>query len=200
MSIIIDNISKTFGETTALDHVSFKVLPGKITVLFGPSGSGKTTLLRIIAGLESPDTGTVKYTGTISLVGQNAPFLRHKSARENILYGLDVRRYPKPERERRFKIISDFAGCETFLSQKADTLSGGQRQRMILARALISDPDIVLVDETFSNLDEAAADELMEKIKATKKTVLLVTHKRELTDKWADVVIEIESGKIKAED
>jgi sulfate/thiosulfate transport system ATP-binding protein len=171
MRIDINAISKRFGDFTALDDVTLEVPEGSLTALLGPSGSGKSTLLRIIAGLEGPDVGSVLIDGQdvtearpqdrgIGFVFQHyAPFA-HMSVRENVAFGLRIRKRPKAEIRRRVDELLALVGLTTWSEQRPHQLSGGQRQRMALARALAVDPQVLLLDEPFGALDATVRQEL----------------------------------------
>ena len=147
MSIRVESISKRFGDAVALDDVSLDVPSGSLTALLGPSGGGKSTLLRIIAGLDTPDAGTVTIEGEdltdaparqrgVGFCFQHyAPF-RHLTVRRNVAFGLEVRRRPKPEIKARVDELLELVGLAHLAERYPSQLSGGQRQRMALARAL----------------------------------------------------------------
>src|SRR6202041_3332697 len=147
----VTSIHKSFGDFTALEDVSLEVVEGSLTALLGPSGSGKSTLLRIIAGLETPDQGTILIDGVdvtasrpqergIGFVFQHyAPFA-HMSVRENVAFGLRIRKRPKPEIKARVDELLALVGLTKWSEQRPSQLSGGQRQRMALARALAVEP------------------------------------------------------------
>src|SRR5579884_1435482 len=160
MRIDVNNVQKRFGDFTALDDVSLEVPEGSLTALLGQSGSGKSTLLRIIAGLESPDNGSVRIAEEdvtrkrpqdrcIGFVFQHyAPFA-HMSVRENVAFGLRIRKRPKVEIQERVDELLRLVGLTKWAAQRPDQLSGGQRQRMALARALAVEPRVLLLDEPF---------------------------------------------------
>ena len=171
MRIDAVNVSKRFGEFNALNHVSLQVVEGSLTALLGPSGSGKSTLLRIIAGLETPDQGTILIDGVdvttsrpqdrgIGFVFQHyAPFA-HMSVWENVAFGLRIRKRPKPEIKARVDELLELVGLTAWGNQRPAQLSGGQRQRMALARALAVQPRVLLLDEPFGALDANVRSEL----------------------------------------
>src|SRR5438309_776130 len=151
MRIDIHDISKRFGDFTALDSVSLEVPEGSLTALLGPSGSGKSTLLRIIAGLETPDSGSVMIDGNdvsyvipqkrgIGFVFQHYAAFTHMSVRENVAFGLRIRKRPKPEVRERVDELLALVGLTAWSGQRPDQLSGGQRQRMGVARAAAGHP------------------------------------------------------------
>ena len=147
MSIIARNISKRFGDFTALDDVSLEVEGGSLTALLGPSGSGKSTLLRIIAGLERPDGGEIEISGmdatalkpqkrNVGFVFQHYAAFKHMTVRDNVAFGLTVRKRPRAEIRERVDELLRLVQLEAFAGRYPAQLSGGQRQRMALARAL----------------------------------------------------------------
>jgi sn-glycerol 3-phosphate transport system ATP-binding protein len=163
-SVIVRALTKRWGETTAVDEVSFTVLPGQLTVLLGPSGCGKSTTLRLIAGLDEPTAGTIEiggkdvsgFTGAargVAMVFQSYALLPHLTAAENITFGLSVRRTPRTEIARRLERVAGLLDLKTLLGRKPGQLSGGQQQRVALGRALIAEAPVCLLDEPLSNLD-----------------------------------------------
>src|SRR5579875_2177805 len=171
MSIQVSDISKRFGDFTALGGVSLEIPEGSLTALLGPSGSGKSTLLRIIAGLELPDSGTVLIEGAdvshvppqkrgIGFVFQHYAAFHHMSVRDNVAFGLQIRKLPKPEVRSRVDELLELVGLAKWAGQRPAQLSGGQRQRMALARALAVAPKVLLLDEPFGALDAIVRAEL----------------------------------------
>jgi sulfate/thiosulfate transport system ATP-binding protein len=211
VAINIRSVSKRFGGTVAVDDVSLNVAPGSLTALLGPSGGGKSTLLRIVAGLETPDTGTVEIDGEdvtsvpvrergIGFCFQHyAPF-RHLTVRRNVGFGLEVRRRPKPEIRKRVDELMDLVRIGHLADRYPSQLSGGQRQRMALARALAIEPRVLLLDEPFGALDaqvrqqlRAWLRELHEKIAVT---TVLVTHDQGEAMEVADRLAIINEGRL----
>jgi len=217
MSVEVRNLTKKFGNFTALDRVSLRVESGELVALLGPSGSGKTTLLRIIAGLEFPDNedASVVYYGEdvtrVTASGRKAGFafqhyalFRHMSVFENIAFGLRVR--PKADRpsereirervEKLLKLIQLEPLAKRFPAQ----LSGGQRQRVALARALAVEPKVLLLDEPFGALDAKVRKELRRWLRQLHDeihiTTLFVTHDQEEALEVADRVAILRDGKI----
>jgi iron(III) transport system ATP-binding protein len=190
-AIEVRGLAKTFGEIVALDDVSFRVAPGELFFLLGPSGCGKTTLLRILAGLETPDAGTVLFDGAdvaarpahrrgAPMVFQNYALWPHLSVAENVGFGLVERGVSRAEIRRRVgEALArvDLPGLEKRLPGQ---LSGGQQQRVVLARALVLEPPAVLLDEPLSNLDAKLRHEMREEIARlhaeTRITFVYVTH------------------------
>ena len=211
MRIDINAISKRFGDFTALDDVTLEVPEGSLTALLGPSGSGKSTLLRIVAGLEGPDTGSILIDGDdvtdarpqdrcIGFVFQHyAPFA-HMSVRENVAFGLRIRKKPKAEVRNRVDELLTLVGLTTWAEQRPHQLSGGQRQRMALARALAVEPQVLLLDEPFGALDATVRTELRQWLRRLHDeqgvTTVLVTHDQEEAMDVADRIAVMHEGKI----
>ncbi len=163
--IVLDHLSKAYaGGVVAVDDVSLRIGDGEFIVLVGPSGCGKSTLLRLIAGLEEPTQGTISVGGTdvttlaprrrdIAMVFQSYALYPHMSVRQNIGYGLKVRRTPKEEAKRRVEEVAALLGLEDLLDRRPAQLSGGQRQRVAMGRAIVREPKAFLMDEPLSNLD-----------------------------------------------
>ena len=190
-AIRIENLVKTFGSTTALKEISLEVKDGEFLVLLGPSGCGKTTLLRCIAGLETVTAGRVVIGDrdvtdlaprhrNISMVFQSYAVFPHMTVRSNIGFGLRMRKVPSSEVQRRVNEGAALLGLEPFLERYPAQLSGGQRQRVAVARALVMDAPVLLMDEPLSNLDallrlQARAD-LKRLHREVKRTTVYVTH------------------------
>jgi sulfate transport system ATP-binding protein len=211
MRIDIDAVSKAFGEFTALENVMLEVPEGSLTALLGPSGSGKSTLLRIIAGLETPDTGTVLIDGIdvtsarpqdrgIGFVFQHYAAFVHMSVRDNVAFGLQIRKRPQDEVRRRVDELLALVGLTTWSGQRPHQLSGGQRQRMALARALAVEPRALLLDEPFGALDANVRAELRAWLRRLHDeqgvTTVLVTHDQEEAMEVADTIAVMNAGKI----
>ncbi len=211
MKIDINSVSKLFDGFHALDDVSLQVPEGSLTALLGPSGSGKSTLLRIIAGLELADSGMVAIDGNdvtlarpqercIGFVFQHyAPFA-HMSVRENVAFGLRIRKRPKDEVRQRVDELLALVGLTKWSEQRPHQLSGGQRQRMALARALAVEPRVLLLDEPFGALDATVRAELREWLRRLhdeqQVTTVLVTHDQEEAMEVADRIAVMSAGKI----
>jgi sulfate/thiosulfate transport system ATP-binding protein len=211
MRIDINSVSKQFGDFTALDDVSLEVAKGSLTALLGPSGSGKSTLLRIIAGLESSDTGSISIDGKdvtgarpqdrcIGFVFQHyAPFA-HMTVRNNVAFGLRIRKRPKIEIRERVDELLALVGLTQWSEQRPHQLSGGQRQRMALARALAVQPEVLLLDEPFGALDATVRQELRQWLRRLHDeqgvTTVLVTHDQEEAMDVADRIAVMHDGRI----
>ena len=191
MSILVRNVSKSFGDFAALTDVSLEVEGGSLTALLGPSGSGKSTLLRIIAGLEYPDAGEVLIAGSeatalkpqkrnVGFVFQHYAAFKHMTVRENVAFGLKVRKRPKDEIRERVDALLRLVQLGAFANRYPAQLSGGQRQRMALARALAPEPEVLLLDEPFGALDARVRAELRDWLRRLHEevhvTTIFVTH------------------------
>jgi sulfate/thiosulfate transport system ATP-binding protein len=211
MSISVRNVRKQFGEFVALDGVSIEIAPGSLTALLGPSGSGKSTLLRVIAGLETPDSGTVfidgaNVTGTppqdrgIGFVFQHYAAFRHMTVARNVAFGLVIRRRPKDEIRKRVAELLELVQLEGLANRFPSQLSGGQRQRMGLARALAVDPSVLLLDEPFGALDARVRTELRLWLRRlhdeTHTTTVIVTHDQAEAMEVADEVVVMNTGHV----
>ena len=211
MSIHVESITKRFGDAVALDDVSLEVETGSLTALLGPSGGGKSTLLRIIAGLDTPDTGTVRIEGEdltatparhrgVGFCFQHyAPF-RHLTVRRNVAFGLEIRRRPKAEVKARVGELLDLVGLTHLGDRYPSQLSGGQRQRMALARALAIEPKVLLLDEPFGALDAQVRTQLRQWLRdlhdTLRVTTVLVTHDQEEAMEVADRLAVINHGRL----
>jgi sulfate transport system ATP-binding protein len=211
MAIEMRNVTKRFGDFVALDDVSLAVRDGSLTAILGPSGSGKSTLLRVIAGLEEPDSGSVLIEGEdrthtrpqdrdVGFCFQHyAPF-RHMSVRDNIGFGLRVRRKPKSEIRARVDELLALVRLEGFADRYPSQLSGGQRQRMALARALAIEPKVLLLDEPFGALDAQVRVELRTWLRRLHDevhvTTVFVTHDQEEAMDISELVVVMNDGRI----
>ncbi len=211
MSIVIQNVTKRFGNFVALDNVTLNVPSGSLVALLGPSGSGKTTLLRVIAGLEQPDAGSVDYHGedvtrqavrerNVGFVFQHYALFRHMTVFDNIAFGLSVRRRPVSEIRDRVGELLRLVRLENLERRYPAQLSGGQRQRVALARALATDPKVLLLDEPFGALDAKVRRELREWLRRLHDeihtTSVFVTHDQEEAFEVADEVVVMNRGRI----
>jgi multiple sugar transport system ATP-binding protein len=194
--VVLDNVTKHFpgpnGQATcAVNRASLTVEDKELMALVGPSGCGKTTTLRLVAGLEVPDAGTVALDGQvansvpakdrdIAMVFQNLALYPHMTARENLAFGLRLRKLPAAEIEQRVRTTAELLGIADCLARRPAELSGGQRQRVALGRALVRRPGLLLLDEPFANLDAPLRRELRRELLrlhgALNLTTLLVTH------------------------
>jgi len=211
MSISATHVSKKFGDFVALDDVSIDVANGSLTALLGPSGSGKSTLLRVIAGLETPDTGVVVIDDQdmtrrtpqdrgVGFVFQHYAAFKHMTVYDNVAFGLKIRRRPKAEIAERVGHLLELVQLEGLAKRFPSQLSGGQRQRMGLARALAVDPKVLLLDEPFGALDARVRTELRAWLRRlhdeTQTTTVIVTHDQEEAMEVADEVVVMNRGRI----
>jgi sulfate transport system ATP-binding protein len=209
--IEVQAISKRFGDFRALEDVTLEVPEGSLTALLGPSGSGKSTLLRIVAGLETPDSGAVLIDGSdvtaarpqergIGFVFQHYAAFTHMTVRENVAFGLRIRKRPRPEVRERVDELLSLVGLTTWAEQRPAQLSGGQRQRMALARALAVEPRVLLLDEPFGALDANVRAELRRWLRRLHDeqgvTTVLVTHDQEEAMEVADTIAVMNTGSI----
>lgn len=185
--IVINHVGMTFNDQSGvletLRDIHTRIHPQEFVCVLGPSGSGKTTLLRILAGLETPTQGTVRYpfeNPNIGLVFQESNLMPWRSVMENILLPLELRGTPKEAALREASQLAELVGLEEFRDAWPASLSGGMAQRVAIARALIQDPDLLLLDEPFGALDaltrEKMGIELLRIWQARRKTVVMVTH------------------------
>lgn len=210
-TIKFQNVTKKFGDFTAIDNLTLDIKDGSFTVLIGPSGCGKTTLLRMIAGIGPQTSGKVMLDGVdisdlppgkrgVAMVFQNYAIYPTMTVRENIEYGLKNNKVPKAEREKRIQEVSEIVGIFPYLNRKPSTLSGGQRQRIALARAMVKHPNVFLMDEPLSNLDAKLRvqmrTELIELHQKLKTTFVYVTHDQTEAMSMADHIILMNHGVI----
>lgn len=213
----VRNLTKIFGQATAVDTINFTIKKGEVLTLLGHSGSGKSTTLRMIAGLERPDSGSIILRGEpvasveggifiapekrqIGLVFQSYAVWPHMSVAENIGYPLKIRRVPRDQVRARVEETCDLVGMRELIDRPATQLSGGQQQRVALGRAIIHEPDLLLLDEPFSNLDTQLREELRHYMKYLQRrlgmSVLYVTHDQTEAMALSDRVAVMYKGKI----
>ena len=209
--ISVTDARKSYGTFQALDNVSLEIPSGTLTALLGPSGSGKSTLLRVIAGLEDLDAGAVVIAGNdvtrlppqqrgIGFVFQHYAAFKHMTVRDNVAFGLTIRKRPKAEVAKRVGELLEVVGLAGFQHRYPAQLSGGQRQRMALARALAVDPQVLLLDEPFGALDAKVRDDLRRWLRRLhdelKVTSIFVTHDQEEAMEVADRVVLMNRGRV----
>jgi sulfate/thiosulfate transport system ATP-binding protein len=211
MSIVVENATKSFGDFVALDDVSIEVPDGSLTALLGPSGSGKSTLLRVIAGLESPDSGRVLISGQdmtqvavqdrhVGFCFQHYAAFKHMTVRDNVAFGLKIRKKGKAETQERVRELLRLVHLEGFIDRYPSQLSGGQRQRMALARALAVEPNVLLLDEPFGALDAKVRQELRAWLRRLHDevhvTTIFVTHDQEEAMDVAEQIVVMNDGAV----
>jgi len=210
-TLILEDLTKQYGDAAAIQGVGFTAPAGSFTVLLGPSGCGKSTTLRMIAGLDTPTSGRIRIgerdvthlppaQRRISMVFQSYALFPHLSVRENILFGLKVRKEPAADYPRRLQRVTDLLGLSALLDRKPSQLSGGQQQRVALGRAVISEAPVCLMDEPLSNLDAQLRHEMRREIRALQQalgiTMVYVTHDQTEAMSMADQVVLLRNGRI----
>jgi sulfate transport system ATP-binding protein len=215
MGISIKNVSKVFGNFSAIKNVNLDISKGDFVALLGPSGSGKTTLLRMIAGLESLDSGQIFFNGVdysqktvkarkVGFVFQHYALFKHMTIFENVAFGLKVRpRKNRPSRqeikEKVYELLK-FVQLEHLADRFPSQLSGGQRQRIALARALAVEPEVLLLDEPFGALDAKVRQELRHWLREIHQklniTTIFVTHDQEEALEMADTIVVMNNGQV----
>ncbi|HUG63036.1 MAG TPA: sn-glycerol-3-phosphate ABC transporter ATP-binding protein UgpC [Methylomirabilota bacterium] len=209
--VTLSEIDKSYGTVTVIKDLALEIEDKEFVVLVGPSGCGKTTTLRMVAGLESVTGGTVRIgerevthlrpgLRNCAMVFQNYALYPHMTVRDNIGYGMRVRRVPEAERAKAIDNAARILGLEPYLDRKPRNLSGGQRQRVAIGRAIVRDPDVFLFDEPLSNLDAKLRIEMRAEIKSLhnrlKTTIIYVTHDQVEAMTLADRVVVMNAGKI----
>jgi sulfate/thiosulfate transport system ATP-binding protein len=211
MAIAVRQVTKRFGSFVALDAVSVAIPSGSLTALLGPSGSGKSTLLRVIAGLETPDDGDVSIHGedatglppqkrNVGFVFQHYAAFKHMTVRDNVAFGLKIRKRPRKEIRSRVDELLALVQIDRLAERYPSQLSGGQRQRMALARALAVEPKVLLLDEPFGALDARVRKELRAWLRRLHDevhvTTVLVTHDQEEAMEVSDRVVLMNEGRV----
>ncbi len=210
-AIELSNIVKRFGATTIVDALSLSIEPGELVVLVGPSGCGKSTLLRIIAGLLTPDAGTVRIAGRdvtfaapgerdVAMVFQSYALYPHMTVFENIAFPLRVRRVAASEVAQKVTEVAASLGLRDLLQRLPRELSGGQRQRVAMGRAIVREPKAFLFDEPLSNLDASLRAKMRAEIAALHRrlgaTMVYVTHDQHEAMTLADRLVLLDRGRI----
>ncbi len=209
MHVELSNVTKVYSDPpqliTALHDISFQVNQGEFLCIVGPSGCGKSTLLRMIAGLDTPSSGEIRFKGDlvtaphpkISMVFQTFALLPWRTVIENVEFGLEVQGLGKKERRIISHELLEMVGLRESENLYPKQLSGGMKQRVGIARALAVDPEVVLMDEAFSAIDEFTAEALREEVAEihaeTQKTFLLVTHNLPEAIELADRILVLSS-------
>ena len=208
MYVELKDINKTYAGYQASNHVSFGIEQGRLIALLGPSGSGKTTILRMIAGLETPDSGEIVIDGKvvnnipasergIGFVFQNYALFRYMTVYDNIAFGLNVKKENKKYIDERVHELLKLISLDGLEKRYPSQLSGGQRQRLAIARALLHDTPMYIFDEAASNIDVESEDQIMEVIRelAKTKTILFISH-RLANVVASDQIYMLENGQI----
>lgn len=210
-TIQLKNVKKQFEKDVVIENLNLEIADGSFTVLVGPSGCGKSTTLRMITGLDDPTEGDIYIDEKkvndltpgkrdIAMVFQNYALYPTMTVRQNISFGLENKKVPKEERDRRVKEICEVVGLTEYLDRKPSKLSGGQRQRVALARAMVKQPKVFLMDEPLSNLDaKLRAQMRVELIELHKKlgtTFVYVTHDQTEAMSMADTIVLMKDGYI----
>jgi putative spermidine/putrescine transport system ATP-binding protein len=210
-TVLLENLTRSFGATRALDGLSIEMAPGELVALLGPSGCGKTTALRIVAGFETADTGSVLIDGRdissvpaakrdMGMVFQSYSLFPNMPALDNVAFGLRMRKIATGERRKRAADLLDMVGLAAQAGQYPHQLSGGQQQRVALARALAIQPRVLLLDEPLSALDAKVRLQLREQIRTLQQqlgtTTLFVTHDQEEALSMADRVGVMSNGRL----
>src|SRR5580704_11995940 len=210
-SVVLQNLSRSFGATKALDGLSIEMAPGELVALLGPSGCGKTTALRIVAGFESADAGSVIVDGKdmssvpasrrdMGMVFQSYSLFPNMSALDNVAFGLRMRKLGAPARRQRAGELLDMVGLAPQARQYPHQLSGGQQQRVALARALAIEPRVLLLDEPLSALAATVRLQLREQIRTLQQrlgtTTLFVTHDQAEALSMADPLGVMSNGQL----
>jgi ABC-type Fe3+/spermidine/putrescine transport system ATPase subunit len=209
--VIIREVSKCFGKTKVLDTISLEIEKGSFTTLLGPSGCGKTTLLRTIAGFYDVEQGEIFIGGkkvndvpshlrNAVMVFQDYALFPHMNIRENITYGLRIRKMPQDEIEKKLETTAGYLDIKNLLDRTPGEISGGQQQRVALARALVMEPEVLLLDEPLSNLDAklrvSIRAELRQLQQRLKITTIYVTHDQAEALAMSDTIAIMKGGKI----
>jgi sulfate transport system ATP-binding protein len=211
VGIVVEEVSKRFGNFDAVSQVDLKIESGSLVALLGPSGSGKSTLLRLIAGLEEPDTGRIWLTGedatrrtvqdrNIGFVFQHYALFKHLTVRKNIAFALEIRKTPAAKVKARVEELLELVQLQGLGDRYPSQLSGGQRQRVALARALAVEPKVLLLDEPFGALDAKVRKDLRAWLRRLHDevhvTTVFVTHDQEEAMEVADEIVVMNKGKV----
>ena len=209
--VVLRDIAKRWNGQLGVEGITLDIPEGSFTALLGPSGCGKSTTLRLLAGLELPDEGHILIDGAdvttsaasdrnLSMVFQSYALFPHLSVAENVIFGLRVRRVPKPERREKLNRALEITGLTGYEDRKPGELSGGQRQRVALARAIVAGQRLCLMDEPLSNLDAKLRNSVRKDIKKLQRdlgiTVVYVTHDQTEAMSMADTVVLMKDGQI----
>ncbi len=211
VSVRLVNLTKKFGNVTAVDNLNLEINKGEFVALLGPSGCGKSTTLYLIAGLYKPTSGEIYFDDklvndldpkdrNIGMVFQSYALYPHMNVYDNIAFGLKIKKLPQNEIDRRVKEVARMLHIEELLNRKPGQLSGGQQQRVALARAIVKEPDIFLMDEPLSNLDAKLRIEMRTELKRLQKelkvTTIYVTHDQIEAMTMADRIAVMNGGRL----
>ncbi|MBC5997382.1 ABC transporter ATP-binding protein [Romboutsia ilealis] len=209
--ISLQGISKTYEDNTVLDGLNLDIKKNEFLTLLGPSGCGKTTTLKIIAGFEYADDGKVlfenkdmnnipPYERAVNTVFQKYALFPHMNIYENIAFGLKIKKMPKDEIDKKVKEMLKLVALEGFEKRSVDSLSGGQQQRIAIARALVNEPKVLLLDEPLGALDLKLRQEMQTELKKIQQklgiTFIFVTHDQEEALTMSDTIVVMNKGKI----
>ncbi len=210
-ALTLCNIHKKYDKTTIIENLSLEIASGEFIVLVGPSGCGKSTLLRIIAGLETPDGGTLKMGGqdvthlaagrrSLSMVFQSYALYPHMTVRENLAFGLKNMKTAAEEIDKRIAQAATMLKLDEMLDRLPQNLSGGQRQRVAIGRSIVQQPELFLFDEPLSNLDASLRVEMRQELQELhhqlRNTMIYVTHDQVEAMTLADRIVVLYKGKI----
>ena len=209
--IEIKNVSKTYGDNTVLNNLSLNIRKNEFLTLLGPSGCGKTTTLKILAGFESGDSGKVLFNGEdisnlppykrqLNTVFQKYALFPHMNVYENIAFGLKIKKVSKSEIDKKVSEMLKLVALEGFEKRSIDSLSGGQQQRIAIARALVNEPKVLLLDEPLGALDLKLRKEMQSELKRIQQrlgiTFIFVTHDQEEALTMSDTIVVMNKGVI----
>ena len=209
--ITLENISKAYDGVTVLSNINLYIRKKEFVTLLGPSGCGKTTTLRIIGGFETADSGRVMFDGAdisalppykrrVNTVFQKYALFPHLNVKDNIAFGLKLKKTPKDEIERKVDKMLDLVNLSGYGKRSVDSLSGGQQQRIAIARALVNEPEVLLLDEPLGALDLKLRKEIQLELKDMQQrlgiTFLYVTHDQEEALTMSDTIVVMQGGHI----
>jgi len=211
VGVKFDRVTKLLGQVKAVDSLTLEIRPGELFFVLGPTGCGKTTALRLIAGFYTPDVGRILFNDrdasrvpphkrNTGMVFQNYALWPHMDVQRNVAYGLNMRKVPDSEKQRRVRRALEIVQMERYAGRLPNQLSGGQQQRVALARALVIEPDVILLDEPLSNLDAKLRVEMRAEIKRIhaqiRRTMIYVTHDQTEALSMADRIAIMRQGQV----